>query len=214
MVRDAVTGVLAGVVPWAWLVATSARWSWALAVRDALPAEAMFLTWLRGPAPVVRGLVALVAVPLTIALAVLVARRAGAVAGVAAGVLVTPVVLHVALLAIAPPSYGTRTTFDVMRPGLEQAVAAMPDDAEKAGYGGTPLAPEHRALTTSGKAEAWDGGVFFPQWTRIIDDAGGYFYSPRASPEGRDMHGMICEAPLRLDDAWWACGMPPEPAPS
>ena len=49
--------------------------------------------------------------------------------------------------------------------------------------------------------------MFFPQWMGIPDDAGGYIWSPGASPEGVDLYGMLCQAPVNLGDGWWMCGM-------
>ncbi|MBL0885985.1 hypothetical protein [Myceligenerans indicum] len=49
--------------------------------------------------------------------------------------------------------------------------------------------------------------IFVPQWARLVDDAGGYIYSPHRTPH-LDMHGMPCTDPVRLDGGWWSCGMP------
>lgn len=73
-------------------------------------------------------------------------------------------------------------------------------------YGYLPL--HLRFLTERGLASRWsDGARFFPQWTGIPDDAGGYIHSPSGSPTGRDMYGMICTAPVSLGGDWWMCGM-------
>lgn len=48
--------------------------------------------------------------------------------------------------------------------------------------------------------------IFVPQWARLVDDAGGYIYSPHRTPDV-DMHGMACTDPTRLDENWWSCGM-------
>ena len=41
----------------------------------------------------------------------------------------------------------------------------------------------------------------------LVDDAGGYWYAPGASPAGHDMYGMICEEPVDLGGGWGECGM-------
>lgn len=213
--KEIVTGVLAGLALWGWVTATSARWSWALAARGRLPDEALVLTWLRGPAPVVRGLVALVAAALTVTVVVLLASRAGYGWAIGAGALALPLVSTLTLHAILSPPYpGVGVAFDVLRPGLERAAVLTAEEAGARDYGGAPLPWQYRAFTSNGRASADDHLVFLPQWTGIPDDGGGFFFSPHGSPEGYDMFGMVCEAPLRLDDAWWACGMSPEPAGS
>ncbi|QCX28815.1 hypothetical protein [Nocardioides jishulii] len=55
----------------------------------------------------------------------------------------------------------------------------------------------------TGEPEAF----FFVQWFGIPDDAGGYWWSPRASPSGQDMFGMACLKPVDLGGGWWMCGM-------
>lgn len=185
-------------------------------MRGRLPDEALVLTWLRGPAPVVRGLVALVAAALTVTVVVLVAGRAGYGWALGAGAVAAPLVLLLAFQAIVGPPYpGVRAAFDVLRPGLERATVLTAERADADDYGGgAPLPWQYRAFTSNGRASADEHLVFLPQWTGIPDDGGGFFFSPHGSPEGYDMFGMVCEAPLRLDDAWWACGMNPEPAAS
>ncbi|MBB2924057.1 hypothetical protein [Cellulomonas cellasea] len=206
------TGTLAGLALWGWVVAASARWSWALAVRGRLPDEALFLTWFRGPAPVARGLVALAAAALTVAVVGLVAARPGTARGLAAGVVVAPFALALAgHTIVGPPYYGARAAFEVLRPGLERAAVLAAADPDADLYGGALLPWDHRPYTVDGRASVHEHLVFLPQWRVIPDDRGGFFLSPLGSPEGYDMSGMVCEDPVRLDDAWWACGMNPEP---
>ena len=70
-------------------------------------------------------------------------------------------------------------------------------------------------ITTSERA-ASDGSsqpaaplIFFPQWYGLIDDAGGFIFSPSGAPEGMNMAGMICDRPVDLGEGWWMCGMRP-----
>lgn len=51
--------------------------------------------------------------------------------------------------------------------------------------------------------------IFFPQWYGLIDDAGGFIFSPSGAPEGMNMAGMICDRPVDLGEGWWMCGMRP-----
>lgn len=198
--------VLPGLALLAWAVAASGRWSWALAVRGLLPADALFLTWFRGPAPVVRGFVALVAIVLTIRLAFRVGALVDVRLGQIGGFVVAPLALVLAVYLLeGPPYYGPRVTFDVIRPELEQALVLVGD--VPTGYPGEQLPSRYQALTHHGRVQVSGSYVFFPQWAGIPDDAGGFFHSTSGSPEGQDMWGMTCEAPLRLDDAWWSCGM-------
>ncbi len=69
------------------------------------------------------------------------------------------------------------------------------------------LPREYEAFTAGGLTSCWGETVFLAQWSGIPDDAGGYWYSPRESPEGWDMWGMICRDPVDLGDGWWRCGM-------
>ncbi|MBF0688990.1 MAG: hypothetical protein IR158_14640 [Cellulomonas sp.] len=58
-----------------------------------------------------------------------------------------------------------------------------------------------------GTVDVGDDHVFFPQWTGIPDDAGGFFHMRSGSPAGLDMRGWTCADPVHLDGDWWACGM-------
>ncbi len=63
-------------------------------------------------------------------------------------------------------------------------------------------------LAASGTVGSGTEAVFFPLWTGIPDDAGGYWYvEGGASPEGFDMFGMVCRDPIHLEGNWWVCGM-------
>ena len=74
-------------------------------------------------------------------------------------------------------------------------------------YYGPALPKELRYLSDTQRVSIVDLGTFFiPRWTGIPDDAGGYWHSA-TSPEGRDMYGMGCVAPIDLGGSWWACGM-------
>jgi hypothetical protein len=189
----------------AWVVASSAQWSWALAARGWLPPALGPATPIRGSGTAVRGVVALVSVLLTVWCASRLTSGLGAtLTGVAAVVL--------ALLVVGPPPYyGARTTFDVVRPQLERAAALRNGYWDADLYGGDPLPRELVDLTATGTTLSSPGMVFFPQWLGIPDDAGGFFFVEHGSPAGYDMYGMECTDPIRLDEHWWACGMSPDP---
>lgn len=74
--------------------------------------------------------------------------------------------------------------------------------------------PEPLAHLTDGGRVAQDGealpgqeAYFFVQWFGIPDDAGGFWWSPNASPSGNDMFGLHCQDPVDLGEGWWMCGM-------
>jgi len=73
--------------------------------------------------------------------------------------------------------------------------------------GGSSLPIPLRGLTADGDSTPAEQGIFFPQWFGVPDDAGGYFWSPDASPKGEDMAGMLCRSPIDLGGGWWMCGM-------
>jgi len=69
------------------------------------------------------------------------------------------------------------------------------------------LPEEYAAFTTWGEVSCWKEAVFLPQWAGLLDNAGGYWWSPQRSPEGFDMWGMQCHNTVDLGDGWWTCGM-------
>lgn len=96
-----------------------------------------------------------------------------------------------------------RAWFASHRALYEQALTVEIGDGY---YGRLPM--HLRFLTERGFASQWsDGARFFPQWTGIPDDAGGFIHSPSGSPEGRDMYGMGCSDPVSLGGDWWMCGL-------
>lgn len=120
------------------------------------------------------------------------------------GVVIVPVMVAVTAVIGAWWWIAPQTWFSVHRGLYEQArTVDIGDDY----YGYLPV--HLRFLTERGlvSKSGNDGTIFFPQWTGIPDDAGGYFYSPSGSPKGRDMYGMGCTAPVSLGDDWWMCGM-------
>lgn len=105
-----------------------------------------------------------------------------------------------------------RHDFHTLRPALDDVV----DRAVRGDLDG-PYAELPRTLdfvSVNGsvdvhhEAESPDAvTIFVPQWARLVDDAGGYIYSPHRRPDV-NMRGMACAAPARLDEVWWSCGMP------
>ncbi|MBU2696093.1 hypothetical protein [Pimelobacter sp. 30-1] len=85
--------------------------------------------------------------------------------------------------------------------------AAAVDHATRDDTYGSLLPDDLRYLTITGRFSESDDALFFPQWIAIPDDAGGYWYSPDASPAGFDMYGMWCKDPVDLGDGWWSCGL-------
>lgn len=78
------------------------------------------------------------------------------------------------------------------------------NDAMGGDYYGTSLG-WLRPLTASGNASRTETDLFYPQWIGIPDDAGGYLWSPSASPAGVDLYGTICVDPVDLGGGWWLC---------
>ncbi|HVK28090.1 MAG TPA: hypothetical protein VM575_07100 [Nocardioides sp.] len=101
---------------------------------------------------------------------------------------------------------GQQAWFEHHRADFTRAAADLPEDCCNAYYGDR-LPDGLRHLTIDGRVSRHEGDLFFPQWIALVDDAGGYWYSPDGSPEGHDMYGMICEDPTDLGDGWWSCGM-------
>lgn len=98
--------------------------------------------------------------------------------------------------------------FERNREHLDQVVSLVASgDLAPDGYYGPELPPELRHLSVTDRVSIFDdGAVFVPRWTRLVDDAGGFWHTP-TSPAGRDMYGMLCADPVGLGDGWWACGM-------
>lgn len=115
----------------------------------------------------------------------------------------------VTTLLLAAPVYNwsgvaPEAWFETHRPLYERAArTAEVDDS----FYGSLLPLELRPLAATGKVSRRAGGLFFPLWIGIPDDAGGYFYTPHRSPAGADMYGTVCTDPVDLGDGWWMCGM-------
>lgn len=99
---------------------------------------------------------------------------------------------------VAPQSW-----FAVHEPLFELGLHTEPGGE----YYGNPLPLPLRFLTAGGKVSGQDGFSFFPQWIGVPDDAGGYVHHPSRSPEGIDLYGSMCVAPVALGDGWWMCNM-------
>jgi hypothetical protein len=174
---------------------------------------AMVVFWLIALAVVWSGMIFFVGLPLgmvvsavawtgllilVVLLGVLSHRRWVLVAGV--GVTLVLVAATYNWAAVAP-----RAWFEVHRPLYEHAARATDLDDS---YYGASLPFLLRPLTAMGSASRQDDMVFFPLWTGIPDDAGGYIYVPDGgSPAGFDMYGDVCTDPVDLGDGWWMCGM-------
>ncbi|KXO87564.1 hypothetical protein AXK56_14105 [Tsukamurella pulmonis] len=120
------------------------------------------------------------------------------------GLLVVPVMVGVTAVIGAWWWIAPQTWFSLHRPLYEQARSVdISDDY----YASLPV--HLRFLTEGGTVSkrGTDGARFFPQWTGIPDDAGGYWYVPSGSPDGFDMYGMACRGPVPLGGGWWMCGM-------
>ncbi|PUB29768.1 hypothetical protein C8K30_102143 [Promicromonospora sp. AC04] len=101
--------------------------------------------------------------------------------------------------------------FRTLRPGLDRVVEWFADNGEQGYSVELPATLGFVSVTgtvdVAGSEQAGTLTIFVPQWARLVDDAGGYFYSPAASPAGYDMRGMACEDPTPIEDGWWTCGM-------
>jgi hypothetical protein len=104
-----------------------------------------------------------------------------------------------------------RQDFHTLRPALDDVVErAVQEDLDG------PYAELSRTLkfvSVTGSIDVYrETGdhdtvtIFVPQWARLVDDAGGYIYSPHRMPD-LNMHGLACTDPARLDEDWWSCGM-------
>lgn len=144
--------------------------------------------------------------PVGAVLAVVIAFRQSHLKAVRAGASIVALASLVAV--VVGPTMTARTRFDLLRPDLDRVAAlrVVTSDLDPDYYESLPPRLAYVAVrglvSTNGH-----GTVFVPQWAGIPDDAGGYIYSPRRSPEGMDMWGMGCSEPVRLDGDWWACGM-------
>ena len=130
-------------------------------------------------------------------------RKRGRVAIVLAVVVLAVSLVVWAIMMLTSRDPTAEEWFADHREQYEAALAVDPGDE----YYGAPLPDDLAHLSVTGRVSGDSATRFFPQWTGIPDDAGGYFYSPGGSPEGRDMYGMICQDPVSLGDGWWACGM-------
>lgn len=101
--------------------------------------------------------------------------------------------------------------FHTLRPALDDVVGRFADGGERGTHVELPATLSFVSVTgtvdVDGSEQEKALTIFVPQWARLVDDAGGYFYSPAASPAGRDMRGMVCEVPTSLEGGWWACGV-------
>jgi hypothetical protein len=188
------------------LAALSGRIASPLARDGALPEWLGWLVWPRGPGAIVRSVGVILALGILVWLAVrLVRPRWVAVPAVGVAALA-------ALWAPSLPYPGAQALFASMRPHLDEIralpVVTQPDSGTRHVDLPRPLKPiaVDGHVSTDGA-----GGVFVPQWAALVDDAGGFWFTPGTSPEGRDMRGMTCHEPTRLDGDWWVCGMDVEP---
>lgn len=75
-------------------------------------------------------------------------------------------------------------------------------------YYGVALPARLAYLSATGRVSgSLREGVFLPMWTGIPDDAGGLIWSPAGSPVGYDLYGDRCDAPVRVQQSWWSCGV-------
>ena len=119
--------------------------------------------------------------------------------------LLTLVPLIVVLTVLVNPWWrlAPQTWFTVHRPLFELALATAPGEQLYGNRLPVPL----RFLTATGRVSDQEGSRFFPQWVGIPDDAGGYLYNPKQSPEGVDLYGRECRSPVDLGGGWWMCEM-------
>jgi hypothetical protein len=104
-----------------------------------------------------------------------------------------------------------RYDFHTLRPALDDVVERAVQGDLDGSYAELPRTLDFVSVNGSVDVyhEAEGPGavtIFVPQWARLVDDAGGYIYSPHRRPDV-NMHGMACTGPTRLDDSWWSCGM-------
>ncbi|MFD6448606.1 hypothetical protein ACFWEJ_26130 [Promicromonospora sp. NPDC060204] len=101
--------------------------------------------------------------------------------------------------------------FHTLRPALDRVVERFADNGQRGIHVELPASLRFVSVMgnvdVSGSEQAGDLAIFVPEWAALVDDAGGYFYSPTASPAGYDMRGMTCADPTPLEGGWWMCGM-------
>ncbi|MEV0949581.1 hypothetical protein [Promicromonospora sp. NPDC050249] len=102
-----------------------------------------------------------------------------------------------------------RHDFHTLRPALGDVVERAERGDLDGPYAELPRALDFVSVTGSVDVYRAAGGpdavtIFVPQWARLVDDAGGYIYSPHRRPD-INMRGMACTAPDRLDEGWWSC---------
>lgn len=124
--------------------------------------------------------------------------------GAIAAVLVVPTVALVTTLIGAWWWVSPKAWFASHRALYDHALTVKLSDDY---YGYLPVhlrfLTERGLVSERGRGEA----RFFPQWTGIPDDAGGFWHSPSGSPAGFDMYGMVCAKPVSLGGDWWMCGL-------
>ena len=207
--RTWATGALALGATLGWLIAGSGHVAWSLAGHGFLPQALQVFTWPRGPVCWVRVVAGVIAATLTVVLAKRLTRRlwAAVVIAVPAFAMILP--------TTTVPYPGARAAFDVWRPSLVRAVQARRVRTRARTSTAHPYPPLLLHSPSWGRRTARsDGAVFLAQWAGMPDDAGGYWYTDGASPQGRDMWGALCLDPIALEPHWWACGMKVRPAPA
>lgn len=128
----------------------------------------------------------------------LVRRRLWLAAAIGVPLLLAVMIVVNPVWMVAP-----RTWFAMHRPLFERALETDPGPLDF----GNQLPWKLRFLTVDGRVSSLTGSRFFPQWIGIPDDAGGYLYNPKESPEGVYMYGLVCTNPVDLGDGWWMCGL-------
>ncbi len=198
-------GVFAGLAA---LVAASGRLTWVAAAHGLLPESLLWLTLPGGVMPAVRVVAALFAVVgATVVLYRVVLHRfahRGALVG-GAGVALTLVLGWLAYV----PFPGAATVFEAWRTHYIEAREAIAPQVPFPEYYGPDLPEQYAWLSVTGFVSTTaDGAIFFPRWTGLVDDAGGFWYVPDdTSPAGLDMWGLECSQPVELEPHWWSCGI-------
>ncbi|MCF4121738.1 hypothetical protein L1785_12165 [Antribacter sp. KLBMP9083] len=141
-------------------------------------------------------------------------RKVVAALGVAALLGLAPVLALTAPHGVGLTHNDTLRDFHTLRPALDE-VAALVERGDLFGwYADLPASLEFVSVTgavevSSARDATSAMGVVVPQWAALVDDAGGYIYSPGGPPVGWDMYSLACEDPEPLEDGWWACAMRP-----
>lgn len=99
--------------------------------------------------------------------------------------------------------------YRTLRPALDDVVERAVRGDLDGPYAELPRALDFVSVTGSvdvhHAAEDLDAvTIFVPQWARLVDDTGGYIYSPHRRPDV-NMRGMACTDPAGLDEGWWSC---------